>query len=114
MSTSFDEWIQPEGDRHQNASVSIHPKGEMSGLSMDLTLRKESAGRRGLQDVHRMLWQNHRVDQGGISEADVLAALQQISGRSWQDFLEPLCNRRRRTAVLAQLRERFGINWVDR
>jgi len=109
--SSFDEWIQPKGDRHQNASVSIYPKGEMLGLSMDLTLRKESGGKRGLQDVHRVLWQKHRVDQGGFSEADVLAALQQVSGRSWQDFWNRYVIGTEELPVIAQLKD-AGVNWV--
>jgi predicted metalloprotease with PDZ domain len=109
--SSFDEWIQPEGDRHQNASVSIYPKGEMLGLAMDLTLRKESAGKLGLVDVHRLLWQKHRVDQGGYSEADVLAALQQVSGRSWQDFWNRYVIGTEELPVLALLQE-AGIDWL--
>lgn len=109
--SSFDEWIQPEGDRHMNASVSIYPKGEMLGLSMDLTLRKESVGKHGLQDVHRLLWQKHRVDQGGFSEADVLAALQQVSGRSWQEFWSRYVVGTEELPVIAQLKE-VGVLWV--
>lgn len=109
--SSFDEWIQPDGDRHQNASVSIYPKGEMLGLTMDLTLRRESAGKRGLADVHRLLWQKHRVEQGGYSEADVLVALQQVSGRSWQEFWNRYVAGTEELPVLALLKD-AGINWV--
>ena len=112
--SSFDEWIQPEGDRHQNASVSIYPKGEMLGLAMDLTLRKESAGKLGLADVHRVLWQKHRVDQGGFTEADVLAALQQVSGRTWQDFWNRYVIGTEELPVLALLKD-AGVAWsVDK
>lgn len=108
--SSFDEWIQPSGDRHQNASVSIYPKGEMLGLVMDLTLRKESGGKRGLQDVHRILWRQHRVDQGGFSEADVLAALRMVSGRSWQDFWQRYVVGTEELPVLALLKD-AGLEW---
>lgn len=109
--SSFDEWIQPDGDRHLNASVSIYPKGEMLGLTMDLILRKESKGRQGLIDLHRTLWQNHRVDQGGFTEADVLAALQKISGRSWQDFWKRYVAGTEELPVLSLLND-VGVNWV--
>jgi predicted metalloprotease with PDZ domain len=109
--SSFDEWIQPEGSRHQNASVSIYPKGEMLGLVMDLTLRKESGGKQGLIDVHRLMWQKHRVDQGGFTEADVLAALQQISGRSWQDFWSRYVIGTEELPMLALLQD-AGVAWV--
>lgn len=109
--SSFDEWIQPEGDRHQNASVSIYPKGEMLGLAMDLTLRKESAGKLGLADMHRVLWQKHRVEQGGFTEADVLAALQQVSGRTWQDFWNRYVIGTEELPVLALLKD-AGVAWA--
>jgi predicted metalloprotease with PDZ domain len=109
--SSFDEWIQPDGDRHQNASVSIYPKGEMLGLAMDLMLRKESAGKQSLADVHRVLWQKHRVDQGGFTEADVLAALQQVSGRSWQDFWNRYVIGTEELPLLALLKD-AGVTWV--
>lgn len=109
--SSFDEWIQPEGDRHSNASVSIYPKGEMLGLTMDLILRKESGGRKGLADIHRGLWQNHKSAQGGFSEADVLALLQQVSGRSWQDFWDRYVNGTEELPVLALLKE-VGVDSV--
>ncbi len=109
--SSFDEWIQPEGDRHQNASVSIYPKGEMLALAMDLKLLKESAGKQSLADVHRVLWQKHRVEQGGFTEADVLAALQQVSGRTWQDFWNRYVIGTEELPVLALLKD-AGVAWV--
>lgn len=109
--SSFDEWIQPEGDRHTNASVSIYPKGEMLGLTMDLMLRKESGGRKSLADVHRGLWKNHKVAQGGFTEADVLALLQQVSGHSWQDFWNRYVIGTDELPVLALLKD-AGVDFV--
>ena len=109
--SSFDEWIQPDGDRNSNASVSIYPKGEMIGLAMDLMLRKESGGKKSLADVHRGLWQKHKVAQGGFSEADVLALLQQVSGRSWQDFWNRYVIGTEELPVLALLKD-AGVEFV--
>lgn len=109
--SSFDEWIQPDGDRHANASVSIYPKGEMIGLAMDLMLRKESGGKKSLADVHRGLWQKHKVVQGGFTEADVLALLQQVSGRSWQDFWSRYVIGTEELPVLALLKD-AGVEFV--
>jgi predicted metalloprotease with PDZ domain len=58
-----------------------------------------------------VLWQKHRVDQGGYSEADVLAALQQISGRSWQDFWNRYVIGTEELPVLALLKD-AGMLWV--
>jgi predicted metalloprotease with PDZ domain len=109
--SSFDEWIQPDGDRHANASVSIYPKGEMLGLTMDLILRKESGGQKSLADVHRGLWQKHKVSQGGFTEADVLALLQQVSGRSWQDFWNRYVVGTEELPLLALLKD-AGVDFV--
>ena len=84
--SSFDEWIQPSGDRHQNAAVSIYTKGEMLGLVMDLQLRQASNGKRGLADVHKALYRSHRVEQGGYNSSDLLQILQALSDDDWQAF----------------------------
>ncbi|MBP6299309.1 MAG: M61 family metallopeptidase [Arenimonas sp.] len=109
--SSFDEWIQPSGDRHQNASVSIYPKGELIGLAMDLILRRDSAGKFGLQDVHQLLWQNHKVEQGGFSDADVLAALQKVSGHSWSDFWNRYVIGTQELPILELLND-AGLQWL--
>jgi predicted metalloprotease with PDZ domain len=57
------------------------------------------------------LWQNHRVDQGGFTEADVLAALQKISGRSWQDFWKRYVAGTEELPVQSLLND-VGVNWV--
>lgn len=109
--SSFDEWIQPDGSRFQNASISIYPKGEMLGLVMDLMLRKESSGKKGLVDVHRLLWQKHRIDQGGFTESDFLNLLQQVSGRNWQDFWNRYVDGTEELPIQALLKD-AGVEWV--
>ncbi|MFZ5842006.1 MAG: M61 family metallopeptidase [Pseudomonadota bacterium] len=91
LESSFDEWIQPSGERARNASVSIYSKGEMIALTMDLLLRKASKGKVGVEDLHRQLWQKHTVSQGGYRSADVLAILNALNAGSkqpvdWQAF----------------------------
>lgn len=85
--SSFDEWIAGGGsDRARNASVSIYAKGELLGLAMDLELRRQTRGAKGLEDVHRILYEQHSVAQGGYDPADVRAALQQVSGQDWSTW----------------------------
>ena len=91
LESSFDEWIQPSGERARNASVSIYSKGEMIALSMDLLLRQASKGKVGVEDLHRALWQNHTVRQGGYRSADVMAILKSLSpnpqfAATWEAF----------------------------
>ena len=96
LESSFDEWIQPSGERARNASVSIYSKGEMIALTMDLMLRKASKGKIGVEDLHKQLWQHKRVDQGGYTSADVKAILQSFNqkasaaidwDRFWTDYI---------------------------
>lgn len=86
LASSFDEWIQPSGDRHRNASVSIYPKGEMIGLAMDLMIRKATKGKKGLEHVHQYLWQHHRVENGGFNSNDVKRALNETAKLDWEMF----------------------------
>jgi predicted metalloprotease with PDZ domain len=85
--SSFDEWIAgSDTDRARNASVNIYGKGQMLGLAMDLELRRQTHGARGLEDVHRILYAQHSVAQGGYDPADFRAALQQVSGQDWSGW----------------------------
>ena len=91
LESSFDEWIQPSGERARNASVSIYSKGEMIALTMDLMLRKASKGKLGVEDLHKQLWQKHAVRQGGYTSADVKAILDSFNAGikqpvDWQAF----------------------------
>src|SRR5206468_2678731 len=85
--SSFDEWIAgSDPDRARNASVNIYAKGMLLGLAMDLELRRQTRGARGLEDVHRILYAQHSVAQGGYDPADIRAALKQVSGQDWSGW----------------------------
>jgi predicted metalloprotease with PDZ domain len=78
---SFDAWVKyyRQDENTPNATISYYQKGALVGLCIDLTLRRE--GTATLDDVMRGLWQ--RCQGGPMQEADVLAVLQSLSGRSW-------------------------------
>ena len=78
---SFDAWVKyyrPD-ENTPNATVSYYSKGSLVALCLDLTLRAQ--GPHTLDDVMRALWQ--RCQGGPMTEADVLAVLQALSGRSF-------------------------------
>ena len=55
---SFDTWIRfyrPD-ENSVNVAESYYRRGQLLGLALDLTLRGASRGRRGLDDVMRLLW----------------------------------------------------------
>ncbi|AEB86171.1 M61 family metallopeptidase [Alicycliphilus denitrificans] len=78
---SFDAWIKyyRQDENTPNATVSYYTKGALVALCLDLALRRE--GRATLDDAMRALWQ--RTGGGPMAEADVLAVLQELSGRDW-------------------------------
>jgi predicted metalloprotease with PDZ domain len=82
--SSFDAWVKyyRADENTPNATVSYYTKGSLVALALDLTLRASSAG--SLDAVMRLLWQRSSAgsDQGAITEADILSAIQQVAGRS--------------------------------
>ncbi|MDR0224903.1 MAG: peptidase M61 [Burkholderiaceae bacterium] len=78
---SFDAWVKyyRQDENTPNQTVSYYTKGSLVALSLDLLLRRE--GRTTLDDVMRALWL--RCEGGPLREADVLAVLQELGGRSF-------------------------------
>ncbi len=78
---SFDAWIKyyRQDENTPNATVSYYTKGSLVALCLDLTLRAE--GKTNLDAVMRALWL--RCKAGPMSEADLLAVLKSLSGRSY-------------------------------
>ena len=78
---SFDAWVKyyRQDENTPNATVSYYTKGALVALCLDLSLRAE--GRTTLDAVMRGLWQ--RCAAGPMAEADLLAVLHELSGRSW-------------------------------
>ena len=82
--SSFDAWVKyyRTDENTPNATVSYYTKGSLVALALDLTLRASAGG--SLDDVMRLLWQRSgaSLGRGGITEADVLSALEHVAGRS--------------------------------
>ncbi len=78
---SFDAWVKyyRQDENTPNATISYYQKGALVALCIDLTLRQQGSGT--LDDAMCGLWQ--RCQGGPMQEADVLAVLQALSGRSW-------------------------------
>ena len=83
---SFDAWVKyyRQDENTPNATVSYYTKGSLVGLCLDLSLRAE--GKTSLDAVMRGLWA--RCQGGPMAEADLLAVLQDLSGRSYAKELQ--------------------------
>jgi len=81
---SFEAWTKYyRPDEHTpNQTVSYYSKGALLALCLDLLLRRE--GRTTLDAVMRALWQRCWTENNGpLTEADLLATLQTLGGRSF-------------------------------
>jgi predicted metalloprotease with PDZ domain len=58
----------------------------MIALTLDLMLRSASKGKVGVEDLHRRLWQDKRVDQGGYTSADIKGILKSLGRQDWDAF----------------------------
>jgi predicted metalloprotease with PDZ domain len=78
---SFDAWVKyyRQDENTPNATISYYTKGALVAMCLDLSMRSE--GNANLDQVMRGLWQ--RCKGGPLTEADLLAELQEQTGRSW-------------------------------
>ena len=87
--SSFEAWTKyyrPDANS-PNLTVSYYTKGALVALCLDLTLRQHGVKNHSvsLDDVMRALWARCCTGQqeGPMTEADVLAVLKALTGRSW-------------------------------
>jgi predicted metalloprotease with PDZ domain len=76
---SFDGWLSDPAQMHDypNAWFSFYNKGEVVSALLDLTIRRQSNGERSLDDVVRLLWQEH--DSNGLAEDAVERAVERVT-----------------------------------
>ncbi len=79
---SFDAWIRfyrPD-ENSVNVAESYYRRGQLLGLALDLTVRGATAGRRGLDDVLRLLWRRWGAKGKGYPEGAVEDAVARTLG----------------------------------
>ncbi len=79
---SFEAWDQlykPTANS-ANAAISYYSKGALVALALDLTLRRDTAGRVSLDDVMRALWQRYGATATGVPEDGFEALVAELSG----------------------------------
>jgi predicted metalloprotease with PDZ domain len=84
--SSWDAWIRlyKPHEFSPNSSVSYYDKGELVAWLMDAWLREGSRGQAGLPELFALLWTRH--GEGGLTDADVRRAFQELSGRDPAPF----------------------------
>ncbi len=103
---SFDAWVKyyRQDENTANATVSYYTKGACVALCLDLSLRAQGAVT--LDDVMRGLWQMCR--DGPMAEHDLLAVLQDLTGRAWDRDIAAWVHGKR-DLPLRELLERHGV-----
>ena len=108
--SSFDAWTKyyRQDENSPNAIVSYYTKGSLVALALDLLIRRETAGKKSLDDVMRSLWQEfgrhfyaedagsddaHKVGAAqnipqGLTEARIEAVVEHIGGTKIKSFFD--------------------------
>ena len=107
---SFDAWVKyyRQDENTPNATISYYTKGSLVALCLDLTLRAE--GKTTLDAVMRGLWK--RCKAGPMAEADLLAELAHLAGRSFDSEIAQWVHSTNDLPVLALL-EKFGVQALE-
>ncbi len=86
--SSFDAWTkfyQPD-ENSPNTLVSYYAKGALVALALDLTIRRDTAGTKSLDDVMRALWERHGRTGVGLEERGFETLAMAVTGLDLGDF----------------------------
>jgi len=92
--SSFDAWTKfyKQDENAPNAIVSYYGKGALTALALDLTIRRDTAGRHSLDDVMRALWERYGERAGhsgaGVPERGIEALAAEVTGLDLTDFFD--------------------------
>jgi predicted metalloprotease with PDZ domain len=113
--SSFDTWIRlyrPD-ENSANVSESYYRRGALVGLALDLTIRKESQGKKGLDDVLRLLWKEYGSKGVGYPEGRYEQAVSDVLGRDAKDLFDRWV-RGVETPDFTKLLAPFGVETVEK
>ena len=119
--SSFDAWTKyyRQDENSPNAIVSYYTKGSLVALTLDLTIRAETAGKKSLDDVMRALWQRYGRDfyasesGHGVTEEAVDALFDEVTGLSMRRLLDRAV-RGTEDLPLAAVLAPFGIGMLPK
>ncbi len=86
---SFDTWLDGYVDGIPHRKTNIYTEGCIVSLLLDLTIRMETKDAKSLDDVMRKLYHDAcKKGYKGFSEADLLEAVEDVAGCSYQNFFD--------------------------
>ena len=87
---SFDAWTHfyQQNTNSSNATVSYYTKGSLVALALDLTIRKETDGKKSLDDVMHECWLRYGESAEGMPERGFESVARAVTGLELVDFFE--------------------------
>jgi predicted metalloprotease with PDZ domain len=83
---SFYQWIESTNHFTINHGVNIYSEGSLISWLLDFEIRNATDDQRSLEDVHRLLYQRFNAKEKGYTDSDLLALVNEVSGRDFNDF----------------------------
>ncbi len=113
--SSFDAWIKfyKQDENSPNAIVSYYTKGALIALALDLTIRRDTAGKKSLDDLMRALWLRHGKPDIGMGESELEALACEVTGLDLTDFFD-LALRGREDLPLDELLKTVAVGYESR
>jgi predicted metalloprotease with PDZ domain len=87
-SASFDAWIKhyrPD-ENSVNSAMSYYTKGELLGLMFDIEIRALTGNAKSLDDVMRLLLENHGLPKPGFTDAELKGVFEKVAGVDLTNF----------------------------
>lgn len=84
--SSADSWLATSPYRHPFHGISYYTLGSRLGFLIDLRLRQQTAGAKGLDEVFRYLYETYYLKGEGVPENGIQTALTKLSGNDWTDW----------------------------
>ena len=84
--SSFDAWTKyyQADENTPNSVVSYYGKGALLALGLDLQIRNFTKGRKSLDDLMRLIWQEHGLTMNGIEEHGLDSLISDLLGMGFQ------------------------------
>lgn len=112
--SSFDAWTKfyQQGSDAVNNIVSYYTKGSLIALWLDLTIRLKSNGEYSLDNLMRIIWQQHGKTLIGTTENNYIDIANQLCGEDISAKMKALLHTANRVE-LSDLLTRVGIEFTN-
>lgn len=108
--SSFDAWVKfyKRDENAPNTQVSYYTKGSLVALGLDLVIRIRTKGKKSLDDVMRVVWEEHGKTDIPLPEGRFEAIAADVAGVTLDDYFDKVI-RDVEDPPLAELLAEFGL-----